>query len=147
MMYAIIVGCGRIGSMLAQELSNEGNDVVIIDRNQSNLDLLGSGFNGIRTAGVEFDTDVLTEAGIEHANIFFAMTSNDNINIVASQIAKRVFGVKRIIARVNDPNKQSLYTELGIESICPTSLAVKMCKTMANQTVISNHKNTDPKRS
>lgn len=132
-MYIIIAGCGRIGSMLAADLSNEGNDVVIIDHDQTNLDFLGSGFNGIRSVGVEFDNDVLIEAGISRADVFFAMTPNDNVNLVAAQIASKVFGVKRVIARVNDPSKQFLYDQLGIESICPTSLTVIMGKAMIEQ--------------
>lgn len=129
-MYVIIVGCGRIGSMLATELSNEGNDVVIIDQDRLKLDTLGNGFNGLRSLGIEFDNDVLIEAGISRADVFFAMTPNDNINLVAAQIASKVFNVKRVIARVNDPNKQSLYDQLNIESICPTSLTVIMSKAM-----------------
>lgn len=129
-MYIIIVGCGRIGSMLATDLSNEGHDVVIIDQDRLKLDLLGSGFNGLRSVGVEFDNDVLIEAGISQADVFYAMTPNDNINLVAAQIASKVFGVKRVIARVNDPGKQFLYDQLGLESICPTSLTVIMSKAM-----------------
>lgn len=129
-MYIVIVGCGRIGSMLATDLSNEGNDVVIIDQDRLKLDLLGSGFNGLRSVGVEFDNDVLIEAGIGQADVFYAMTPNDNINLVAAQIASKVFGVKRVIARVNDPSKQFLYDQLGLESICPTSLTVIMSKAM-----------------
>lgn len=129
-MYIIIVGCGRIGSMLATDLSNEGNDVVIIDQDRLKLDELGSGFNGLRSIGVEYDNEKLIEAGIEHADVFYAMTPNDNVNLVAAQIAGKVFGVKRVISRVNDPNKQFLYDQLGIESICPTSLTVIMGKAM-----------------
>lgn len=129
-MYIIIVGCGRIGSMLATDLSNEGNDVVIIDQDRLKLDDLGSGFNGLRSIGVEYDNDVLLEAGIDKADVFYAMTPNDNVNLVASQIAKKVFGVKRVISRVNDPNKQFLYDQLELESICPSSLTVIMGKAM-----------------
>ena len=139
-MYIIIVGCGRIGSMLATDLSNEGNDVVIIDQDRLKLDTLGSGFNGLRSLGVEFDNDVLIEAGISQADVFYAMTPNDNINLVAAQIASKVFGVKRVIARVNDPSKQFLYDQLGLESICPTSLTVIMSKAM-----IEHQKKSSPK--
>lgn len=137
-MYIIIVGCGRIGSMLATDLSNEGNDVVIIDQDRLKLDDLGSGFNGLRSVGVEYDNDVLLEAGIDKADVFYAMTPNDNVNLVASQIAKKVFGVKRVISRVNDPNKQFLYDQLELESICPSSLTVIMGKAM-----IEPHKKHD----
>lgn len=127
-MYIIIAGCGRIGSMLATELSNEGHDVVIIDHDKSKLDTLGSGFNGIRSLGVEFDNDVLIGAGIEQADVFYAMSADDNINIVAAQVAGRIFKVKRVIARVSDPSKQFLYEQMGLETICPTTLTVQMSK-------------------
>lgn len=137
-MYIIIVGCGRIGSMLATDLSNEGNDVVIIDQDRLKLDDLGSGFNGLRNVGVEYDNDVLQEAGIQKADVFYAMTPNDNVNLVAAQIAKKVYGVNRVISRVNDPTKQFLYDQLEIESICPSSLTVIMSKAM-----IEGHKKQD----
>lgn len=134
-MYVIVIGCGRMGSMLAMELSNEGHNVVIIDQEKDRLESLGSGFNGIRSLGVEFDTDVLIEAGIEEADVFYAMTSNDNINLVASQIASQIFGVKQVLARVNEPSKQFLYDQLGIHSICPTTLAVIMSRAMVEKNV------------
>ncbi len=136
-MYVIVIGCGRMGGMLAMELSNEGHDVVIIDQEREKLDALGSGFNGIRSLGVEFDTDVLLEAGIEQADVFYAMTSNDNINLVAAQIASQVFHVKQVLARVNEPSKQFLYDQLGIRSVCPTSLAVVMSRAMVEKNMKS----------
>lgn len=129
-MYIVIIGCGRIGGTLAQELSNEGHDVVVIDKEKSRLDALGSGFNGTRLRGVEFDHDILMEAGIEQAEVFLAMTPDDNINLMASQVALRLLGVKRVIARVCDPQKQFLYDQLGIETICPTSSASQATKEM-----------------
>lgn len=128
-MYIIIIGCGRIGGKLAMDLSNEGHDVVIIDHDRGKLDALGTGFNGTRTLGIEFDQEILTEAGIKNADMFFAMAADDNINLVSAQVAQKIFGVSQILARVSDPEKQYLYDQLGIESICPTSLAVLMCKT------------------
>jgi trk system potassium uptake protein TrkA len=129
-MYIVIIGCGRIGSTLALELSNEGHDVVIIDKENSKLDTLGSGFNGTRIRGVEFDNDVLLEAGIEQAQVFLAMTPDDNVNLMAAQVAHRILGVIRVIARVCYPQKQFLYDQLGLETICPTSVASQMTKEM-----------------
>lgn len=129
-MYIVIIGCGRIGGTLAQELSNEGHDVVIIDKEKAKLDMLGSGFNGRRLRGVEFDHDVLVDAGIEQAQIFLAMTPDDNVNLMAAQVALRMLGVKRVIARVCDPQKQFLYDQLGLETICPTTNASQMTKEM-----------------
>lgn len=125
-MYAIVIGSGRIGGMLAMELSNDGHDVVLIDHEKSKLESLGTGFNGIRMHGVEYDKDVLLEAGIQKATHFFAMSADDNTNLVASQVASRIFGVKRVLARVSDPSKQFIYDQLGIETLCPTTLTMQM---------------------
>lgn len=122
-MYIIIVGCGRLGSTLARELSSEGHDISIIDSDNENLDRLGSGFNGQRIRGVEFDNDVLLDAGIDEADVFLAVTSDDNTNIMAAQIAKDIFEVKRVVARVCEPSKEFIYKRLGIETVKPIQLA------------------------
>lgn len=121
-MYIVIVGCGRLGSSLAMELSNDGYDVSIIDKIEENLELLGTGFNGHRIKGVEIDTDILLDAGIDRADVFLAMTRDDNINIMASQIAKNMFGVKTVIARIFDPSREIMYKKLGLAAINPTKL-------------------------
>lgn len=127
-MYIVIIGCGRLGSSLARELSIEGNDVAIIDNQQENLDRLGSGFNGERIKGVEFDNDVLIGAGIEKAEVFLAMTSDDNVNAMAAQVAKNIFGVSRVIARIFDIEREFIYRKLGLETISPTELGVDIVK-------------------
>lgn len=121
--YIVIIGCGRLGSTVAKKLSDEGHDITIIDNNIDNLDRLGSGFNGQRIRGVEFDNDVLLDGGIEKADVFLALTSDDNKNIMASQIASNIFEVKRVIARVCEPSKGSIYESLGIETVKPIQLA------------------------
>lgn len=127
-MYIVIIGCGRLGSMLARELSDEGHDIAIVDSLQDNLDRLGSGFNGNRIKGVEIDNDTLLEAGIDNADVFLAMTSDDNTNIMASQIAKDIFRVQRVIARIFDPSREFIYGKLGLETISPTQLGAKIVK-------------------
>jgi len=127
-MYIVIIGCGRLGSILARELSDEGHDVSIIDSLQDNLDRLGSGFNGNRIKGVEFDNDTMIDAGIDNADVFLAMTSDDNSNIMASQIAKDIFRVPRVIARIFDPSREFIYRKLGLETISPTQLGAKIVK-------------------
>lgn len=127
-MYIVIIGCGRLGSILARELSDEGHDVSIIDSLQDNLDRLGSGFNGNRIKGVEFDNDTMMDAGIDNADVFLAMTSDDNSNIMASQIAKDIFRVPRVIARIFDPSREFIYRKLGLETISPTQLGAKIVK-------------------
>jgi len=121
-MYIVIVGCGRLGSSLAMDYSKEGHDVAIIDNIEGNLDRLGSGFNGRRIKGVEIDNYTLIEAGINNADIFLALTPDDNMNIMASQIAKNIHGVKTVIARNSDPSREFIYNKLGIDCISAVKL-------------------------
>jgi trk system potassium uptake protein TrkA len=127
-MYIIIIGCGRLGSMLAEDLSDSGHNISIIDREAKNLAALGSGFNGLRIKGIEFDNDILIEAGIKNADYIISATPDDNINITVALIAKKIFKVPRIIARINDPKKKRVYDGLGIETINPTELSVYILK-------------------
>ncbi|MFA6940647.1 MAG: TrkA family potassium uptake protein [Clostridiaceae bacterium] len=127
-MYILIIGCGRLGSSLARDLVSRGHDISVIDKLESNLDSLGSGFNGKRIKGVEIDQDTLLEAGIDKADVFLAMTPDDNINIMACQIAINIFGVKRVIARVFEPLKENIYKKLGIETLNVTQNAADMVK-------------------
>lgn len=127
-MYIVIIGCGRLGSGLAMELSNDGHDVVIVDKHAENLERLRSGFNGIRIKGVEIDNDILMEAGIDKADIFLAMTPADNINIMASQIAKDIFKVPKVIARIFDPSREFIYRKLGLQTISPTEVSINIIK-------------------
>lgn len=128
-MYIVIIGCGKIGSSLAKELAEEGHDISIIDNKKENLERLGSGFNGSCINGVEFDTDILKEAGILDADVFLAMTQDDNTNIMASQIAKEIFSVNKVVSRVFDPNREFVYKSLGIETISTTQLVTNFIKT------------------
>jgi trk system potassium uptake protein TrkA len=127
-MYIIIIGCGRFGSNLAKRLSDEGNNICVIDRNGDKLSALGSGFNGQKVKGIEFDSDKLTEAGIHDADALIAVTSDDNINITVSMIADKIFHVPRIIARVNDPDKNYFYQKLGIETVNPIEYEFEIIK-------------------
>ncbi len=127
-MYIIIVGCGRLGSNLARGLSDGDNDVCIIDRSGDKLDILGSGFNGQRIKGIEFDSDNLAEAGIKQADALLAVTSDDNINITVSLIADKIFKVPKIIARVNDPDRNYIYNGLGISTINPIDYEIEILR-------------------
>jgi trk system potassium uptake protein TrkA len=127
-MYIIIVGCGRFGSNLAKGLSDDGYDVCVIDRSGDRLNTLGSGFNGQRIKGIEFDRDILLDAGIENSDALIAVTPDDNINITVSMIAGRLFNVPKIIARVNDPEKTFFYEKLGISTINPIHYGIEILK-------------------
>ena len=125
-MYIIIVGCGRLGAQLATKLSEEGHDVAVVDRNPGNFSRLSDEFNGATVTGVGFDIEVLKSAGIEHADGFAAVTDGDNMNIMAAQVAKTIFKVPMVIARVFDPVKGETYRALGLETVCPTTSAANI---------------------
>ena len=125
-MYVIVIGCGRLGSTISQDLSDSGYDVCIIDRDAEKLNSLGSGFNGQRINGVEFDSDNLLAAGIKQADVLLAVTPDDNINITVSLVASKIYHVPKIIARANDPSRKYIYETLKIEIINPTQLSAEI---------------------
>jgi trk system potassium uptake protein TrkA len=125
-MYIVIVGCGRLGSQLATKLSEEGHDVAIVDRDPDNFSRLSDEFNGATVTGVGFDIQVLRSAGIERADGFAAVSDGDNMNIMAAQVAKTIFNVPMVIARVFDPVKGETYRALGLETVCPTTSAANI---------------------
>jgi len=113
-MKIIIMGCGRVGSQVAQLLDSEGHDVTVIDPVLDNLDRLGKNYRGKKIRGVGFDRDVLIQAGIEMADAFVATSSSDNTNIVAARIARNIFHVPRVVARLYDPRRAEIYRRLGL---------------------------------
>lgn len=123
-MRSIIVGCGRVGATLAEALEALGHDVVIIDIRTSAFDRLPSTFRGSALRGDGTDEDVLRRAGVEGADFFIALTEGDNRNVMAAQIAARVFGIPRVVAKVNDPVRAEAYATLGIATLCRTNLMV-----------------------
>ena len=118
----VILGCGRVGSRLAAMLDMMGHDVSIIDKSQDAFKRLPAKFGGQAIIGVGIDEDILRSAGIEEADVFAAVTNGDNTNIMASQVAKELFNVPRVIARIYDPLREETYHALGLETICPTTL-------------------------
>ncbi len=127
-MYVIIVGCGRVGSQLAKLLSGEGHDVVVVDKSQSSFDRLGETFNGLTLVGNGFDLELLKNAGIEKAQAFCAVTNGDNTNLISAQVAKKIFNVKTVIARVYDPQRAYIYQDLGLDIISGTVLFASMIR-------------------
>ncbi len=144
-MKVIVVGCGRVGAHLAGFLRDRGNQVTVVDRDPRAFRLLGgepaeggAGGPGGRTdrvmrtqagirciLGVGIDGDVLRAAGIEGAEAFAAVTDNDYANIMASLMAKEIYRVPRVIARITDPQRERFFQELGIETTCPTTLGAR----------------------
>jgi trk system potassium uptake protein TrkA len=127
-MHVIIVGCGRVGSELAKLLSSEGHDVVVIDRNQSSFARLGGTFNGLTLVGNAFDLNLLKQAGIEKADALCSVTNGDNTNIISAQVAKKIFKVPKVIARIYDPQRAHIYAALGLDIISGTILFASMLR-------------------
>ena len=127
-MHVIIVGCGRVGSELAKLLAGEGHNVVIVDRNPASFERLGGTFNGLTVVGNGFDLNLLKQAGIEKADAFCSLTNGDNTNLVSAQVAKRIFDVPKVIARVYDPQRACIYSALGLDIISGTILFAAMLR-------------------
>ena len=138
-MYIVIVGCGRVGSELARLLSSEGSDIVVIDPEEMAFSRLGEGFNGITIKGSGVSTKTLSDAGIERTDIFCALTNSDNINIMASQVAKGIFKVPRVIARVYDPRKAAIYKTLGLDILSETTLFASMIRDKIMDKMLSSY--------
>ncbi|NIV35869.1 MAG: NAD(P)-binding domain-containing protein, partial [Anaerolineae bacterium] len=99
--YVIVVGCGRIGSLLANRLSSLGSSVVVIDREESAFQNLSTEFSGFRVTGDAAELAVLRQARIDKAECLLAITSHDNVNLMVAQVAQTVFSVPQVMARVN----------------------------------------------
>lgn len=124
----VIVGCGRVGSALAKLLDSDGHEVIVVDENAAAFKRLGSKFKGHEVVGTGIDYDVLKRAGAAGADGFVAVTNGDNRNIMAALIAQRMFKIKRIVARIYDPPRGQMYRELGVQTVCPTTVGAKMIR-------------------
>lgn len=123
-----IVGCGRVGSQLAVLLSQEGHNVTVIDKSSDSFKRLGGTFNGVTAVGNAFDEKLLRELNIEKQDAFVSVTSGDNTNLMASQIAKKMFNVPRVIARVYDPQRADIYKKFDLDIISGTVLVAAMIR-------------------
>ena len=127
----VILGCGRVGSSFARLMYREGHNVTIVDMQSEAFRRLGTKFKGNRIVGNGTDEDVLRRAGIEKADLFFAATQGDNRNIMGAQIAKHVFDVPQVIARIYDPIRADRYRQLGITTLCTTTIAAGLLRDLA----------------
>ena len=119
-MFVIIMGCGRVGARVANLLEADGHRVTVLDTNPGAFGRLGPDFRGTTVVGNGIDSDVLRRVGIEQADAFAACTQGDNRNIMASQIAKEIFKVPRVVTRIYDPIRQETFSTLGLDTISPT---------------------------
>ena len=132
-MFVLIVGCGRVGSTVAKAMLADGHDVSILDEDPEAIAMLERGSTqsweesgGTFTVGTAIEMDALVEAGIERADAFIASTDGDNTNLIVAQIAQRRFNVPKVIVRVLDPARAKWYGQQGLETICPTAVAIDM---------------------
>ncbi|HEV7959014.1 MAG TPA: TrkA family potassium uptake protein [Acidimicrobiales bacterium] len=126
-MHIIVVGCGRVGSELAMELSEDGHSVVVIDRNRDSLRRL-THFHGKTIVGSGFDRDVLYQADAMTADALAAVTSGDNSNILCARIARDHYNIKNVVARIYDPARADIYMKLGIPTVATSSWTVAQVK-------------------
>jgi len=115
--HIVIMGCGRVGSTLAHILEDRENSVSVIDRDPEAFRRLRSSFKGDKITGIGFDRAVLTQAGIERADAFVAVSSGDNSNIISARVARETFNVERVVARIYDPRRAEVYERLGIPTV------------------------------
>ena len=137
-MFVLVVGAGRVGAALATSALGRGHTVSVLDEDplsHERLDVeFGSSWEeagGRFTIGTAMEIDALVEAGVEEADVFIASTNGDNTNLVVAQIAQRKFKVDRVIARVLDPRRAAWYQEQGLQTICPTQIAIEQLQQAA----------------
>lgn len=123
MKYIIIIGCGRLGSFIANQMSSQGHSVVVIDKQESAFFALGDEFSGFKIEGDITEILLLEKAKVQRADVVLAVTNDDNLNLMLVQVCKQIYNVPKVIARVEKPEKQQLFEELGVYSICPTEIA------------------------
>ncbi len=132
-MKVVIMGCGRVGAWLARSLDADGHQVTVLDTDPYSFRRLSfpkplSDFKGTALVGNGIDEEALKRAGIEETDVFFALTQGDNRNVMASQIAKHIFKVPKVVCRIYDPLRRDLYSQLGLEAISPTTVFAQMLK-------------------
>jgi trk system potassium uptake protein len=123
-MRVVVVGCGRVGAGLAGALAERGETVAVVDKDARAFERLGEGFHGQRVHGIGFDRDVLEQAGVARADALVAVTGGDNSNVVAARVAREVYKVPRVIARIQDPRRAVIYEELGVVTVATVGWAL-----------------------
>jgi trk/ktr system potassium uptake protein len=122
----LILGCGRVGSTLATMLDRSGHTVSVLDQSSDAFQRLSPDFGGETYVGNGVDEDILIRAGIKDVDAFVAVTNGDNRNIMASQIAKEIFHVNKVMCRIYDPIREQTYRELGLVTMCPTTVGAQI---------------------
>ncbi len=129
-MKVIIVGCGKLGSGLAKALLRKGNQVTIIDRDADAFELLGEGFQGEKIVGIGYDRDILEQANISRADAVISCSKSDEANALIGKLARDIYRVPRVIARLYDPRRAEIYRSLGIQTLSTTTWGVQRAMEM-----------------
>ncbi len=122
-LFIVIVGCGRLGSHLANGLSAQGHGVVVIDLRPEAFAALDAQFSGFKLVGDAVESEILRQARLDKADLLLAVAEEDNVNLMVAQVGQKVFAVPRVMARVADPAREEAYRQFGIQTVCPTTLA------------------------
>ena len=139
-MHLIVGGCGTLGSDIAEQLSREADhDVVVVDVDRTAFDRLGGAFNGETVLGNVTDRDVLEQAGIARADGLLAVTRYDNANLMTVQIADHLYGVPRTVARLFNPERESVYRKLGVRYVSGTGILSKLFLNEFRDEAIPHH--------
>jgi trk system potassium uptake protein TrkA len=120
----VVIGCGRVGAGIARRLTEEAHSVAVVDVNPLAFERLGASFPGKTVKGMGFDRDILIQAGIDRADGLAAVTSSDETNVVAAQLARQIFHVPRVVARLYEPRRAEVYARLGLQTIAPTKWGI-----------------------
>jgi trk system potassium uptake protein TrkA len=131
-MYVVIAGCGNLGRRLAEGLSRGGNEVVVMDSKPESLEMLSPEFGGFRMEGDAGDASALLQAKLGNADLAIAATDDDNVNLFFAQSARFLFEVPRALARVHDPSREAVFRRLGVETVCPTSVAADLMLSLSS---------------
>lgn len=121
----MIVGCGQLGSTLAEYLCESDKSVTVIDSSESAFKKLSPNFGGFTICADAMDPDTLLDANIKDTDVVIVTTDNDNVNIFVAQLAKEIFDVPEVIARLYDIKREGVYKEFGIKTICPSVLSAE----------------------
>lgn len=127
-MKAIVVGCGKFGVRVSEYLTRKNYDVVVIDNNSETFHALSEEFTGQTLCGVGYDKDILDRSGIATADVVIGCTGSDSLNTVVASIAKNVFYVPTVIARMYDPIRAKMFESMGIYTVSITRLGLENIK-------------------
>jgi trk system potassium uptake protein TrkA len=120
--HIVISGGGMVGSFLARHLSERGHAVVVIEKKPERCERLATGTNALVILGDGCDYRTQEEARVDRADVFAAVTGEDDDNLVACQLARTSFGVPRAVARVNNPKNERIFNLMGIDAISSTTV-------------------------